>query len=258
VASACVCRHLSTANVRTSRTSRTWSSWKGISRTDFARRAWQAATSCCTRRPFVGAALGGRSVTSHRANVDATSTCLASGCWMKRVSSRSSSAYVTRRRFQTRANATAPLSPYALQKLIGEEYGQLFTALYGFRPPHRYSTCSVTADPSSPYSGVISLFIRAWPRAPATIFGMGADARFHVLANVSMASCAPAAPRRLADRSSTWRPVVACHSTRCTQRCETCCRRVSSLNTPRPPGTSAIPGGHHASPTVLGYEPCAV
>ena len=58
---------------------------------------------------------------------------------------------------------TAPLSPYALQKLVAEQYCQMFTTLYGFETVtiRYFNVFGPRQDPSSPYSGVISLFISA-------------------------------------------------------------------------------------------------
>ena len=58
---------------------------------------------------------------------------------------------------------TAPLSPYALQKLVAEQYCQMFTRLYGLETVtiRYFNVFGPRQDPSSPYSGVISLFIRA-------------------------------------------------------------------------------------------------
>ena len=58
---------------------------------------------------------------------------------------------------------TNPLSPYALQKLVGEQYMQLFTRLYGLETVtiRYFNVFGPRQDPSSPYSGVISLFLRA-------------------------------------------------------------------------------------------------
>ena len=84
--------------------------------------------------------------------------------------------------------ATRPLSPYALQKLAGEQYAQLFTALYGFETvtTRHFNVFGPRQDPSSPYSGVISLFIRALVegRGP-TIYGDGEQTRdFTYVSNV--------------------------------------------------------------------------
>ena len=57
----------------------------------------------------------------------------------------------------------APLSPYALQKLIGEQYCQMFTRLYGLETvvTRYFNVFGPRQQPGSPYSGVISLFIEA-------------------------------------------------------------------------------------------------
>jgi nucleoside-diphosphate-sugar epimerase len=84
--------------------------------------------------------------------------------------------------------ATAPLSPYALQKLVAEQYCQMFTALYGLETVtiRYFNVFGPRQDPSSPYSGVISLFISALcdGRAPV-IYGDGGQTRdFTYVANV--------------------------------------------------------------------------
>jgi nucleoside-diphosphate-sugar epimerase len=83
---------------------------------------------------------------------------------------------------------TKPLSPYALQKLVGEQYGAMFFALYGFESVtiRYFNVFGPRQDPSSPYSGVISLFISALVdgRAPK-IHGDGEQTRdFTYVANV--------------------------------------------------------------------------
>jgi UDP-glucose 4-epimerase len=83
---------------------------------------------------------------------------------------------------------TGPLSPYALQKLVGEQYLQLFTRLYGLETVtiRYFNVFGPRQDPGSPYSGVISLFIRALldGRAPH-IHGDGGQTRdFTYVANV--------------------------------------------------------------------------
>jgi nucleoside-diphosphate-sugar epimerase len=74
----------------------------------------------------------------------------------------------------------APLSPYALQKVVGEQYMQLFTRLYGLETvtTRYFNVFGPRQDPSSPYSGVISVFMTALieRRAP-TIFGDGEQTR---------------------------------------------------------------------------------
>jgi nucleoside-diphosphate-sugar epimerase len=82
---------------------------------------------------------------------------------------------------------TAPLSPYALQKLVGEEYMQMFTSLYGLETVsiRYFNVFGPRQDPSSAYSGVISLFITALLAGKApTIYGDGEQSRdFTYVAN---------------------------------------------------------------------------
>lgn len=56
-----------------------------------------------------------------------------------------------------------PLSPYALQKYVGEEYCRLFTELYGLETvvTRYFNVFGPRQNPGSPYSGVISLFVDA-------------------------------------------------------------------------------------------------
>jgi nucleoside-diphosphate-sugar epimerase len=74
----------------------------------------------------------------------------------------------------------APLSPYALQKLIGEQYCQLFTALYGLETvvTRYFNVFGPRQNPGSPYSGVIARFIDALSvgRAPV-VYGDGRQTR---------------------------------------------------------------------------------
>lgn len=56
-----------------------------------------------------------------------------------------------------------PLSPYAAAKLVGEYYCQVFTRSYGLETVslRYFNVFGPRQDPSSPYSGVISRFIKA-------------------------------------------------------------------------------------------------
>ena len=81
-------------------------------------------------------------VTSNRANIDASLNLLvaARDAKVKRVVyAGSSSAYGNQPTLpKVETMPTAPLSPYALQKLVVEQYAQMFTDLYGlceFRHP---------------------------------------------------------------------------------------------------------------------------
>jgi UDP-glucose 4-epimerase len=128
----------------------------------------------------------------HRANVDATLQLLlaARDAGVKRVVyAGSSSVYGNSATLPKREDMpTNPLSPYALQKLVSEQYAQMFTTLYGLETvtTRYFNVFGPRQDPSSPYSGVISLFIRALieGRSP-TIFGDGEQTRdFTYVANV--------------------------------------------------------------------------
>lgn len=83
---------------------------------------------------------------------------------------------------------TKPQSPYALQKLVAEQYCQMFTQLYGFETVtiRYFNVFGPRQDPGSPYSGVISLFATALleGRVP-TIYGDGGQTRdFTYVANI--------------------------------------------------------------------------
>jgi nucleoside-diphosphate-sugar epimerase len=131
-------------------------------------------------------------ITSNRANIDATLNVLvaARDAKVKRVVyAGSSSAYGDTPTLPKREDMpTNPLSPYALQKLVGEQYMQMFTKLYGLETVtiRYFNVFGPRQDPSSPYSGVISVFARALieNRAP-TINGDGEQTRdFTYIANV--------------------------------------------------------------------------
>ncbi len=131
-------------------------------------------------------------ITSNRANVDATLNLLvaARDAGVRRVVyAGSSSAYGNSRTLPKREDMpTAPLSPYALQKLVGEQYMVMFTELYGLSTVtiRYFNVFGPRQDPSSPYSGVISLFARhALEGRSPTIYGDGEQTRdFTYVANV--------------------------------------------------------------------------
>src|ERR1039458_161083 len=73
-----------------------------------------------------------------------------------------------------------PKSPYALQKLVGEYYCSVFSGVYGLETValRYFNVYGPRQDPSSPYSGVLSLFMRAvLDRKTPTIFGDGEQSR---------------------------------------------------------------------------------
>src|SRR5260370_5306992 len=131
-------------------------------------------------------------IASNRANVVASLNVLvaARDAGVKRlVYAGSSSAYGNTPTLPKREDmAPSPLSPYALQKLVAEQYCQLFTRLYGFEtvPIRYFNGFGPRQDPGSPYSGVISLFSTALLDARQPIvYGDGEQTRdFTYIANV--------------------------------------------------------------------------
>jgi nucleoside-diphosphate-sugar epimerase len=131
-------------------------------------------------------------VTSNRANIDATLNVLVAAreAGVKRVVyAGSSSAYGDTPTLPKREDMpTNPLSPYALQKLVGEQYMQMFTKLHGLETVtiRYFNVFGPRQDPSSPYSGVISLFAKhLLGNTSPTIFGDGEQTRdFTYVANV--------------------------------------------------------------------------
>src|SRR4051812_5280433 len=131
-------------------------------------------------------------ISSNRANVDATLNVLvaARDARVRRVVfAGSSSVYgdePTLPKIETMA--PAPVSPYALQKLVAEEYCRMFTRLYGLETvtTRYFNVFGPRQDPASPYSGVIALFATALleGRSPS-IYGDGQQSRdFTYVANV--------------------------------------------------------------------------
>jgi nucleoside-diphosphate-sugar epimerase len=131
-------------------------------------------------------------VSSNRANITSTLNLLvaARDAGAKRVVyAGSSSAYGNTPTLPKHEEMpTNPLSPYALQKLVGEQYCQMFTRLYGFETvtTRYFNVFGPRQDPGSPYSGVISLFSTALlERRQPIIYGDGGQTRdFTYVANV--------------------------------------------------------------------------
>ncbi len=121
---------------------------------------------------------------SHEANIDATFNVLiaARDAGVRRVVyAASSSAYGDSPVLpKVEDMAVDPLSPYALQKFVGEEYCRLFTRIYGLETVaiRYFNVFGPRQHPSSPYSGVLSLFIKcALSGTAPTIFGDGEQTR---------------------------------------------------------------------------------
>jgi len=121
---------------------------------------------------------------SHQVNIDGTFNVLracAEGQVRRVVYAASSSAYGdTEVLPKVESMAPRPKSPYAVQKLVGEYYASAFHSCYGLETVSLrfFNVYGERQDPSSPYSGVISLFMRALiERRSPTIFGDGEQTR---------------------------------------------------------------------------------
>jgi UDP-glucose 4-epimerase len=131
-------------------------------------------------------------IASNRANIDATLNVLvaARDAGVKRlVFAGSSSEYGDTPTLPKHEEMpTDPLSPYALQKVVGEAYLKQFTRLYGLETVsiRYFNVFGPRQDPGSPYSGVISLFItKLLAGEGPKIYGDGGQTRdFTYVANV--------------------------------------------------------------------------
>lgn len=85
-----------------------------------------------------------------------------------------------------------PLSPYAAQKVAGEHYCRVFAECYGLHTVvlRYFNVYGPRQDPSSPYSGVISLFMTALLAGNAPrIYGDGGQTRdFVEVGDVALAN----------------------------------------------------------------------
>jgi nucleoside-diphosphate-sugar epimerase len=123
-------------------------------------------------------------VPSHEINIDGTFNVFRAahdGGVGRVVYAASSSAYGdTEVLPKVETMAPHPQSPYALQKLVGEYYANVFSSVWGLETValRYFNVCGPRQDPSSPYSGVLSIFMKAIlnRRAP-TIFGDGEQSR---------------------------------------------------------------------------------
>jgi nucleoside-diphosphate-sugar epimerase len=123
-------------------------------------------------------------VPSHEVNIDGTFNVLRAareGRAGRVVYAASSSAYGdTEVLPKVESMAPRPKSPYALQKLVGESYCGLFSEVWGLDAValRYFNVYGPRQDPSSTYSGVLSLFMKAvLERRAPTIFGDGEQSR---------------------------------------------------------------------------------
>ncbi|MBI5376804.1 MAG: SDR family oxidoreductase [Candidatus Schekmanbacteria bacterium] len=137
-------------------------------------------------------------ITSNEANVDGTLNLLVASkeAGVRRlVYSGSSSAYGDKiELLKSEELSPEPLSPYAVSKLTGEYYCSVFSKLYGIETVvlRYFNVFGPRQDPSSPYSGVISIFIRQMISGEKpTVYGDGEQSRdFTFVKNVVNANIA--------------------------------------------------------------------
>src|SRR4051812_2067434 len=119
-------------------------------------------------------------VPSHEVNIDGTFQVLracADGGVKRVLYAASSSAYGNTPTLPKVETMTpTPRSPYAAQKLMGEYYLNVFSLCFGLETValRYFNVFGPRQDPSSPYSGVLSVFMKCLlERRPPTIHGDG-------------------------------------------------------------------------------------
>jgi nucleoside-diphosphate-sugar epimerase len=133
---------------------------------------------------------------SHRHCVDATFTLLlaARDAGIQRfVYAASSSAYGdTPTLPKVETMPTAPLSPYAVGKLVGEYYGSVFAKVFGLQTIslRYFNVFGPHQDPASQYAAAIPAFVTAILKdQPPTVYGDGEQSRdFTYIDNVIQAN----------------------------------------------------------------------
>jgi nucleoside-diphosphate-sugar epimerase len=123
-------------------------------------------------------------VPAHEVNIDGTFNVFraaALGGVRRVVYAASSSAYGDSETLpKVETMAPRPQSPYAVQKLAGEYYASVFHSCFGLETVSLrfFNVYGPRQDPSSPYSGVLSLFMKhVLARTSPTIFGDGEQSR---------------------------------------------------------------------------------
>jgi len=121
---------------------------------------------------------------SHEVNIDGTFQVFraaAQGGVRRVVYAASSSAYGDSEVLpKVETMVPNPKSPYAAQKLMGEHYASVFHSCFGLETVSLrfFNVFGPRQDPSSPYSGVLSLFMKHLLAGTApTIFGDGEQSR---------------------------------------------------------------------------------
>jgi UDP-glucose 4-epimerase len=105
---------------------------------------------------------------------------------------------------KTEESPVRPQSPYALHKLIGEQYLRLYAVLYGMETLslRYFNVYGPRQNPDSAYAAVIPKFVSAMAgRTPPTVFGDGLQTRdFVYVEDVVAANLAALAAPRLDGR----------------------------------------------------------
>src|SRR6266496_368038 len=141
-----------------------------------------------------------RPLETHNASVNATLSLLLAAREQKVrrvIYAASSAAYGDQPALPKREDMRpAPMSPYAVAKLVGEYYCQVFTRVYELETVslRYFNVFGPRQDPSSQYSGVISRFISALLSGQRPIvYGDGEQSRdFTYIANVVAANLSAA------------------------------------------------------------------
>ena len=153
------------------------------------------------------------------------------------------------------------LSPYAAQKMTGEYYTQVYTHLFGLKATclRFFNVFGPRQDPSSPYSGVISIFMaKAIAGEAPTIYGDGNQSRdFVYVADVVQAVQMAAASSGAAGSSlniGSGRPVTVNHLWR--QVCRINGSNMSPVyGPPRPGDIYASVADIEKAKSQIGFSP---
>jgi UDP-glucose 4-epimerase len=137
---------------------------------------------------------------SHEVNIDGTFEVFSAAAAAKvrrLVYAASSSAYGDSETLPKIETMPAkPKSPYAVQKYVGELYASVFTSCFGLETValRFFNVYGPRQDPSSAYSGILSLFIKHLiARTSPTIFGDGEQSRDFTYVEDVAALCLKAA-----------------------------------------------------------------
>lgn len=139
-------------------------------------------------------------VPSHQVNIDGTFNVFraaAQGGVRRVVYAASSSAYGDSETLpKVETMPPRPKSPYAVQKLVGEQYASVFYSCFGLETValRFFNVYGPRQDPNSAYSGVLSLFMKHLLAGTSpTIFGDGEQSRDFTFVEDVAALCLKAA-----------------------------------------------------------------